>query len=213
MRWLKRWLICPVPFKPGAFMPSRFRLFPSACASAPNGSTQAHATRVSRWRRFSARAFTDAASLRDFWRYEVQLTQPPYPEPAGRKSDMEIVEPQLGELFYKLQSRPLEIVESLPGVPAPKQETPRPSHPAERRSRANTSSSVEPESGSASYSARRRSSSSLCHWVRGRASGAAEMLSQIASTKRTCSVTGKARISATSSCFIIHNLPLSYQAR
>ena len=71
-----------------------------------------------------------------------------------------------------------------------------------RRMRAKTSSRVAPAFGSASNSARRRSSSARCHSVSGSASGTAETLSQIASTRRTLSWTGRARISATSSRFI-----------
>jgi hypothetical protein len=72
-----------------------------------------------------------------------------------------------------------------------------------RRMRAKTSSSEEPAWGSDSYSANRLSSSSFCQSVSGRDSGNKEILSQIASTSSTRSSNGRARISATSSCFML----------
>jgi hypothetical protein len=83
----------------------------------------------------------------------------------------------------------------------------------ERRILANTSSSDAPESGSASNSTRRRSSSSRCHCVSGNASGTAETLSQIASMRRMRSGTGRARISAISSCFMRCTLSLTAGTR
>lgn len=80
----------------------------------------------------------------------------------------------------------------------------------QERMRRKTSSGGEPGSGSASNSASLRSSSSRCQSVNGRASGEAEMLSQIASTRRTRSAIGNSRISATRSCFMGLSLTCKY---
>ena len=76
------------------------------------------------------------------------------------------------------------------------------------RMRAKTSSKVSPEVGSASYSASLRSSSSRCHGVSGNDSGAADMLAQMASTRRMRSATGSSRISATRAWSIAVSVPL-----
>jgi hypothetical protein len=94
----------------------------------------------------------------------------------------------------------------------PRAKNDRPRHEL-RRIRANTSSRVDPESGSASNSASRRSSSSRCHSVSGSAWGAAAMLSQMASTSRTRSATESSRISATRLCFMVSSVPSSGAAR